>query len=160
MTRAARCSHAAAGCARSARRLTPHGECRSDRPVTTRRDPDAPALTPPPATPALVRRAALAVALGALGCSATTNPADASTDAATADVGADVAASPDRIAPMPPPQDSGFMPPMPRPDSGFMPPMPPPQDSGFIPPMPPPMPPPDDAGFIPPMPPPPPDGGL
>jgi hypothetical protein len=125
---------------------------------------DDPALTPPPSTPAMVRRAALAMALGALGCGAATAPADAAVDAV--DDRPDVSATPDRIAPMPPPRDAsvtpmpfppdgGFIPPMPPPqDGGFIPPMPPPQDSGFIPPMPPPMPPPEDSGFIPPMPPP------
>jgi hypothetical protein len=146
--------------------LDPITRCRSDRRVSQRRDPDAPALTPLPTTPALIRRAALAVALGALSpvaCSDAVTPGDASTDVGAASDAPDAVTPmprPDVIAPMPPPQDGGFIPPMP-------PPMPPPQDGGFIPPMPPPqdasvtpMPRPPDAGFIPPMPPPPEDGGF
>ncbi|MCB9593816.1 MAG: hypothetical protein H6719_13870 [Sandaracinaceae bacterium] len=126
-------------------------------------------LTPFPKTPAMVREAAVALAittLGAMGCGDTTAPmvppsdGGAAVDAGDAgppspmparlDAGTDAGGSP---PPMPPPFDAGT-------DAGGPPPpMPPPVDAGTDaggPP--PPMPAPRDAGFdadvIPPMPPP------
>ena len=132
-----------------------------------RADPTV-APTPLPSGPALVRHAALALAIGLAGCG---DDDDGAVPMTPPDMGA-----PDMIAPMPPPQDLGAddlgtVPPMPEPDMGaedlgFIPPMPPPRDMGLadlgaddlgaddlgppVPPMPPPPPP-----MPPPMPPPP-----
>lgn len=116
-------------------------------------DDDRRGLTPFPKTPAMVRDAAVAVAisLGAIGCG----------DPMSADAGDPNDAG--IIGPMPPPLDAGTdaggpPPPMPPPfdagdavdagfDAGIIAPMPPPLDAGFDaggPP--PPMPPPFDAG--------------